>query len=130
LGSALPIGNDEGREEVRGLDLATGLPRRVEITSAEVRAALMEPLERILDAIRATLDDCSPDLVSDLVDRGVVLCGGGALLSGLDRWITQRTGLPAHVSPDALTAVVQGTLTCLEHFDSWRNLVEVGDNVF
>jgi rod shape-determining protein MreB len=127
LGSAWQTDEDH-RDEVCGLDVAKGLPRRLEITSAEVRTALDEPLKTILEAIRATLDKCSPDLVSDLVDRGVVLCGGGSQLRGLDRWLMERTGIPAHVAPDAQTAVVQGALVCLEHLDAWRNLVESSDD--
>jgi rod shape-determining protein MreB and related proteins len=129
LGSAWPV--DELRStEVRGLDLANGLPRRMEINAAEVRRALSDPLERILQTIRNTLDKCSPDLVSDLVERGVELCGGGSLLTGLDRWVTKSTGLPARVAEEPLTAVVQGTLTCLEHLDTWRNFVETSDASF
>ncbi len=126
LGSAWPVG-DERTEEVRGLDVITGLPRRLEVNSSDVRTALADPLARILDAVRATLDQCGPDLVSDLVDRGIVLCGGGALLRGFDRWFSERIGIPARVAPEATTAVVQGTLTCLEHLDQWRDLVESSD---
>jgi rod shape-determining protein MreB len=126
IGSAWPSG-DEQSEEVRGLDVTTGMPRRLEINSAGVQSALAEPLAKILETARATLDQCSPDLVSDLVDRGIVLCGGGALLRGLDRWLSHRIGIPARVAPDATTAVVQGTLTCLEHLDQWRELVESSD---
>jgi rod shape-determining protein MreB len=129
LGSAWPI-DDERTTEVRGLDLANGLPRRMEINAAQVRQALTAPLEKIVETIRATLDNCSPDLVSDLVDRGVMLCGGGALLAGLDQWITHRTGLPAWVATEPQTAVVQGTLTCLEHLDTWHNFVESSDAAF
>jgi rod shape-determining protein MreB len=126
LGSAWPV--EENRtEEVRGLDVISGLPRRLEVNATEVRSALAEPLARILDTVRATLDQCGPDLVSDLVDRGIVLCGGGALLRGLDRWFSERIGIPARVAPEAITAVVQGTLTCLEHLDQWRELVESSD---
>jgi rod shape-determining protein MreB len=113
--------------DVRGVDVATSLPKRISLSAAEIREALADPLEAIVDSIRATLDGCSPDLVGDLVDRGVVLCGGGALLGGLDRWITERTGIAARVAPNALTAVAEGALVCLEHLDAWRNLVEVGD---
>jgi rod shape-determining protein MreB len=127
LGSAWP---DEANrsDEVRGLDVATGLPRRLAITSAEVREALAAPLECVLDAIRSVLDQCSPDLVADLIDRGLVLCGGGAQLRGLNRWITERTGIPAHLAADPQTAVVSGTLVCLEHLDQWRSLVESSDD--
>ncbi len=127
LGSAWQI-EEEKTDEVRGLDIATGLPRRLEITSAEVREALAEPLERLLNAIRSVLDLCSPDLVADLIDRGMVLCGGGAQLRGLDYWIAERTGIPAHVAADPQSAVVSGTLVCLEHLDAWRNFVESSDD--
>jgi rod shape-determining protein MreB and related proteins len=116
--------------DVRGIDVTSGLPRRIEIGVREMTQALADPLERIVDCIRATLDQCSPDLVADLVDRGVVLCGGGSLLRGLDRWLFARTGLPARVAPEAQTAVVQGTLTCLEHLDTWHSLVERTDGEF
>ncbi len=128
LGSAWPI-DDERTTEVRGLDVTNGMPRRMEIKAAHVREALA-PLERIVETIRATLNSCSPDLISDLVDRGVVLCGGGSLLAGLDRWITYRTGLPAGVAAEPQAAVVQGTLICLEHLDTWRNFVESSDAAF
>jgi rod shape-determining protein MreB len=113
--------------DVRGVDVASSLPKRIALSAAEISEALADPLEAILDNIRATLDGCSPDLVADLVDRGVVLCGGGALLGGLDKWIEERTGIAARVAPNALTAVAEGALVCLEHLDAWRNLVEVGD---
>jgi rod shape-determining protein MreB len=113
--------------DVRGVDIATSLPKRITLTAAEIRQALSDPLEAIVDAIRATLDGCSPDLVADLVDRGVVLCGGGALLRGIDGWLEQRTGMSARIAPNSLTAAAEGALICLEHLDAWRNLVEVGD---
>jgi rod shape-determining protein MreB len=128
LAGAVPDGHDRA-DEVRGLDMANGLPRRMTVTSAQLRAALNEPLERILETIRATLDACSPDLVCDLVDRGMMLCGGGALLRGLDQWLTERTGIPAKVAADPMTAVVQGTLVCLEHIDAWESLLETNDEV-
>ncbi len=114
--------------EVRGVDIASSLPKRIMLTVDEIGDALADPLEAILDSIRATLDGCSPDLVADLIDRGVVLCGGGALLSGLDRWLENRTGISVRVASNALTAVAEGALTCLEDLESWRNLVEVGDS--
>lgn len=128
LASAMPDTHDRA-DEVRGLDMASGLPRRMTVTTAQLRSALNEPLERILETIRTTLDACNPDLVCDLVDRGMMLCGGGALLRGLDQWLTERTGIPAKVAPDPLTAVVQGTLVCLEHLDAWQSLVETSDEV-
>lgn len=127
IGSAYPL-EEELHDEVRGLDAVSGLPRKAIITSEEIREALADPLEEILDAIKSTLDRCSPDLASDLVDNGLVLAGGGSLLRGLDRFITEQTGLPARVSPDALTAVAKGTLICLEHLPQWRRSLESSDD--
>lgn len=127
IGSAYPL-EEELVDDVRGVDSVSGLPRKATITSEEVRAALGDPLEEILDAMRSTLDGCSPDLAADLVDHGVVLAGGGALLRGLDRFVAERVGLPARVSPDALTAVAKGTLICLEHLPRWRPSLESSDD--
>jgi len=127
VGSAHPLPR-ELVEEVRGLDAIGGLPRSATITSEEVRHALAEPLEDIFEAIKATLDGCSPDLASDLVDRGVVLCGGGALLRGLDRYLAERTGLPVRLAADPRTAVVTGALVCLENLDRFRPSLESSDD--
>lgn len=127
IGSAYPL-EHELVDEVRGVDAVSGLPRRATITSEEVREALEDPLTRIIDAIKATLDGCTPDLASDLVDNGLVLAGGGSLLRGLDQYISQQTGLPARVSPDALVAVAKGTLICLEHLPDWRRALESSDD--
>jgi rod shape-determining protein MreB len=126
IGSAYPL-EEELVDEVSGLDTISGLPRRATITSEEIREALAEPLEQIVDAIKDTLDECPPDLVSDLVDHGLVLAGGGALLRGLDRFLTERTGIPARRSPDALTAVASGALICLEQRQRWQGLMESSD---
>ena len=116
IGSAYPL-EEELVEEVRGVDAVTGLPRKAILTSEEIREALAAPLEAILDAIRQTLDECRPDLAADLVDNGLVLAGGGALLRGLERFIEERTGIPTRVAADPLTTCARGTLICLEHLD-------------
>ena len=85
-------------------------------------------MHEIIEAIKATLDRCSPDLASDLVDHGIVLCGGGALLRGIDRFISEQTGLPARVAPEPLAAVAGGMLICLEHLDQWRPTLESSDD--
>jgi len=126
IGSAAPL-DDELCEEVRGVDAISGLPRKATVTSEEVREALQGPLVEIVEAIRATLDDCSTDLASDLVDNGLVLAGGGALLRGVDRFLSQRTGVPARVCGDPLTAVARGSAICLEHFDRWRGALQSSD---
>jgi rod shape-determining protein MreB len=127
IGSAYPL-EEELVDEVRGLDTVSGLPRKATITSEEVREALDEPLAKIIGAIKSTLDGCTPDLASDLVDNGLILAGGGSLLRGLDRFISEQTGLPARVSPDALSAVAKGTLICLENLDQWRQTLESSDD--
>jgi len=128
IGSAYPL-DQESSEEISGLDTVSGLPRKATITSEEVRQALADPLEAILEAIKATLDQCSPDLAADLVDRGLVLCGGGALLRGLERYLAEQTGLPVRVADDPLTTVARGALVCMEQFTRWRPALEAaGDD--
>lgn len=127
IGSAYSL-EQELVEEVRGVDAISGLPRKATITSEEVREALADPLDEIIDAIKATLDQCSPELAADLVDHGIVLCGGGSLLRSFDRFIQEQTGLPARVADDALGAVAKGTLVCLEHLPQWRSSLESSDD--
>jgi rod shape-determining protein MreB and related proteins len=126
IGSAYPL-EDELSDDVRGVDIISGLPRKATLTSEEIREALGTPLLQIVEAIKATLEGCSTDLVSDLVDNGLVLAGGGALLRGLDRFLTEQTGLPSRISADPLTAVARGTYICLEHFDRWRSAMQSSD---
>lgn len=95
--------------DVKGRDLSTGLPKTINIRSEEIREALKEPLSSILEAIRITLERCPPELAADLVDRGIVLAGGGALLRGIDRLVAEETYLPVHIADDPLTAVAEGT---------------------
>ncbi len=127
LGSAFPLEEEQVRE-VSGLDTVSGLPRKATVTSEEIRQALGDPLQKILEAIKATLDRCSPDLAADLVSGGLVLCGGGSLLRRMDRFITEQTGLPARVAAEPLAAVVGGMLICLEHLDQWRTTLESSDD--
>jgi len=126
IGSAAPLA-DELTDEVRGVDVISRLPRKATITSEEVRESLAAPLEQIVEAIRLTLDDCNTELVSDLVDHGLVLAGGGALLRGLDRYLCQQTGLPVRVCSEPLTAVARGTHICLEHYERWRGAMQSSD---
>jgi rod shape-determining protein MreB len=86
-----------------------GLPKTISISSQEIREARLEPLSTIVDSVRITLERCPPELSADLVDRGLVLAGGGALLRGLDRLLSEATGLPVHVAEDPLSAVAEGT---------------------
>ena len=108
LGSAAPLPK-ENSMEVKGRDLVAGLPKTITITSQEIREAMADPLNTIVDAVRTTLERCPPELAADLVDRGIVLAGGGALLRGLDKLLREETGLPVHVAEDPLSAVAEGT---------------------
>jgi len=119
LGSAYPI-EEETTMEVKGRDLVAGLPKTLTITSEEIREALQEPVSSIVDAIRITLERCPPELSSDLVDRGMVLAGGGALLRGLDKLIAEQTGLPVHLADDPLSAVAEGTGVVLNELNFLR----------
>lgn len=102
--------------EVKGRDLVAGLPKTLTITSQEVREALLGPIQTVLEAIRITLERCPPELSADLIDRGIVLAGGGALLRGMDRLISEETALPVYVAEDPLSAVVEGTGKVLQEF--------------
>jgi len=119
IGSAHPI-EKEITMDVKGRDLVAGLPKTITITSQEIREALSEPVARIVEAVRITLERCPPELSADLVDRGVVLAGGGALLRGLDTLIAKETGLPVHVAEDPLSAVAEGTGKALQEIDFLR----------
>ncbi|MBQ9776895.1 MAG: rod shape-determining protein, partial [Lentisphaeria bacterium] len=101
LGSVYPV-KDEERMDVRGLDLACRMPKYVNISAAEIRQALQEPVTSIIEAVRGTLDLCPPDVAADLLTRGIMLAGGGALLCGLDKLLTEEIGMPVFVSEDPL----------------------------
>src|SRR5687768_4964679 len=116
LGSAAPLPK-EITMDVKGRDLVAGLPKTITITSQEIREAMADPLTTIVDAVRTTLERCPPELAADLVDRGIVLAGGGALLRGLDRLLREETGLPVHVAEDPLSAVAEGTGKMLQEIE-------------
>src|SRR5579864_8564245 len=120
IGSVFPL-KEEKTLEVKGRDQATGLPKTVLITSEEIRQALMEPVQLILDIIKSTLEETPAELAADLVDRGMVLAGGGSLLRGLTELIRQETELPVHRSADPLSCVVMGTGKILEELDRARD---------
>lgn len=108
IGSAYPL-EEELTMDVRGRDLIAGLPKTITVTSEEIREALTEPVQVIVDASKVTLENTPPELAADLIDRGIVMAGGGALLRNLDKRIAEETGLPVHIADDPLTAVVLGT---------------------
>ncbi|HIR52631.1 MAG TPA: rod shape-determining protein [Candidatus Onthovicinus excrementipullorum] len=113
IGSAYPY-EGEGALDVKGRNLMDGLPKNIEVTSEEIREALADPVNQILDAIRATLEKTPPELAADIIDHGIMLTGGGALLRGLDRLISVETKMPVHVAENPLDCVVDGTGICLE----------------
>jgi len=117
IGSAYPLEQEETLE-IRGRDLVSGLPRSATISSGEVREAIRDPVNAIVDAVKVTLENTPPELASDIMDRGIVLAGGGALLRGLDKLISKETGMPVHVAPDPLSCVVVGTGKALEESES------------
>ena len=121
LGSAFP-GPLDTTAEVRGRDLVSGLPRTITVTSAQVRQAIEEPLHAIIDAVRVTLDQTPPELAGDIMDRGIVLTGGGALLRGLDERLRHETGMPVHVAEDPLTSVALGAGRCVEDVDALQQV--------
>ena len=108
IGSAYPL-KEEKTMDVKGRDSVAGLPKTINITSLEIREAMIETLQAIVDTVREALERCPPELSADLVDHGMVLAGGGALIPGLDKFISDQTGLPVLVADDPLTAVVNGT---------------------
>ncbi len=122
LGSAFPTPR-EPEAEIRGRDMVSGLPRTVALSSSEIRKALEEPLHAIIDAVRTTLDNTPPELAGDIMDRGVVLTGGGALLHGLDERIRHETGMPVHVAHDPLSSVALGAGKCVEEFEALQQVL-------
>jgi rod shape-determining protein MreB len=122
IGTAYPIKTVE-TEEVRGRDLVTGLPKTVSITSEEIYKALSEPVSSIIEAIKATLEQTPPELAADIMDRGIVMAGGGSLLRGLDRLVSEQTGMPVHLADEPLLAVAYGAGRVLENIDVLRKVL-------
>jgi rod shape-determining protein MreB and related proteins len=122
IGSAYPLGDKEMTMDVKGRDTVAGLPKTIKITSQEIRDAMSEPMGTIVDSVRTTLESCPPELAADLVDRGMMLAGGGALLRGLDRLLAEETGLPVHIAEDPLSAVAEGTGRVLSEIELIRKV--------
>ena len=122
VGSAFPT-PDEPHAEIRGRDLVTGLPRTIVVSAEEVRRAMDEPVNAIIDAVKATLDRTPPELSGDIMDRGVVLTGGGALLRALPERLTHETGMPIIVAESSLEAVVLGSGKCVEEFEALQQVL-------
>ena len=125
IGSAYAL-DQENTMDVKGLDLVAGLPKTVTVASSEIREAMSEALGAIIDSVRVTLERCPPELAADLIDRGIVLAGGGALMPGLDQLVAEQTGLPAHVAEDPLSAVAEGTGKVLAELGFLKKVTNAG----
>lgn len=121
IGSAFP-GSEVREKEVKGRNLAEGIPRSFTISSNEILEALTDPLNSIVSAVKSALEQTPPELGADIADRGMVLTGGGALLREIDRLLMEETGLPVIVADDPLTCVVRGSGKALEHMDKWTSI--------
>jgi rod shape-determining protein MreB len=121
IGSAYP-GNEIQTMEIKGRDLVAGVPKIIEITDEEIREALMEPVRQVVESVRIALERTPPELASDIVDKGIVLAGGGALLRNLDVLLREETGLPVTLADDPLTAVVMGAGKVLDELSLLRDV--------
>ena len=120
IGSAFPSENEETME-IKGRNLLNGLPENITISSAEIRDALVEPLSKVIDAIKATRESTPPELAADIIDQGITLAGGGALLRGLDKLINRETGMPVYIAEYPLDCVAEGTGKILENVDKYQD---------
>ncbi len=123
VGSAAPL-PQEIKMIVRGRDMISGLPRAVEITGDEIRNALQEPVNGIVETVMRTLEHAEPELAADLVENGITMAGGGSLLRGLTSVVQKATGLPTKLADDPLTCVARGTCIYLEHLEEWKSTLE------
>tara|TARA_B100001029_G_C14880483_1_gene349649 strand:- start:310 stop:762 length:453 start_codon:yes stop_codon:yes gene_type:complete len=127
IGSAFPdINFDNTSYEIRGLHLSSGLPRSLTLNAEEIREAMADPLNKIIEAIKRTLERTPPELAADIVERGIMLAGGGALIRGINDLITQETGIFTHIAEDPLLCVVNG---CGEILDDFRKLKKIVDTI-
>jgi rod shape-determining protein MreB len=122
IGSAYPF-EDEPHAEIRGRDLVSGLPKTIVISAEEIRRAIEEPVNSVVDAVKTTLDKCPPELSGDIMDRGIVLTGGGALLKNIDERLREETGMPIHMVDNPLDSVVLGSGKCVEDFEALRQVL-------
>jgi rod shape-determining protein MreB len=122
IGSAFPS-PDEPHAEIRGRDLVSGLPKTIVVSAEEIRKAIEEPVNSIIDAVKTTLDKCPPELSGDVMDRGIVITGGGALLKGIDERLRHETGMPIHITERPLDSVALGAGKCVEEFEALQQVL-------
>lgn len=123
IGSAFELGDDEDEDEIRGRDLASGLPKTVVVTAEEIRQAIEEPVSQVVQVVKDALDRTPPELASDIMEQGIILAGGGALLRGLEERIRNETGMPVNTAKDPLLCVAMGAGKCLEEFDIMKKVL-------
>ncbi len=124
-GSAYPL-EEERRVILRGRDVVTGLPKAVEVSSVELRQAISGPVEAIIEIVKMTLEETPPELVADIMERGITLAGGGALLLGLDKRMAAETRMPVHIAQDPLSCVVRGCGKVVENIDEYASILAAG----
>lgn len=123
IGSAFMVGEDEDDDEIKGRDLASGLPKTVVVTAEEIRVAIDDPVCQVVQTVKDALDRTPPELASDIMEEGIILAGGGALLRGLEERIRNETGMPVHIAKDPLLCVAMGSGKCLEEFDIMKKVL-------
>ena len=123
IGTAIITTDKEKSLQIRGRDLVTGLPKTIEVKSSEIREALGDPIFKIVDAVKGTLERTPPELAADIMDHGIVMTGGGALLANLDKLISKETGMPVIIADDALSCVGEGTGRALENMNLLKRVI-------
>jgi len=123
IGSAAPL-DEELTMEIAGRDTISGLPRKIVITSEEIRESLKDPVAAIIEAVTTTLERAEPELAADLIDNGITICGGGSLLRGMDKVLGNATGLKVHQADDPLSCVARGTAVYLENLEIWKDTMD------
>jgi rod shape-determining protein MreB and related proteins len=123
MGAAVVVEGEEQSMEIQGRDQVNGLPRTLTLTTADVVEALQEPLQQIVGTVRAVLEKTPPELAADVIDRGMLVCGGGAMLRGIDQLLTQETGIPAYVAENPMAVVALGTSRAFRHIETLRKVL-------
>ena len=122
IGSAYP-GDAVEKMEIKGRNLLNGLPENITVTSDEIRDALLDPISKVIEAIKLTLEKTPPELSADIIEQGITLCGGGALLKGLDTLINNETGMPVYIAEYPLDCVVEGTGRVIENYEKYEDAI-------
>ena len=130
IGSAFKTDENEPVMDIKGRNLLNGLPENITITSEEIREALSEPLSHVIETIKTTLEKCPPELASDIIESGIMLAGGGALLRGLDRLIREETGMPVKIAERPLDCVADGTGKVLENIDKLEDVLSEDEVIY